>query len=601
MVHIRTVAILGSSCKACAYKTVITLSLYLLVHCGLIVRLASRQAFTQPYIYVFIFIMAIPAMKIPYQTLREWEESGGTLNLIMDFVGIDLNVSNSLIGATGLDPEGHAADVAFFPDDEWQEMISTLTVDDNPILPIQKSRLRQLLSACRQLSLLGSDPPPAAPLLEDSKQDVPEDGVSEAAGTAKVEKQPVTPTLAEKAAPSIPTLEQPPKIRTEVAVVDDLCTVKLSEVALQGTETKVALIAADKMREGKKRYKLHEGADPEPEEAPTREQASAFLAILLQLMSIYLDFAVFGPFGSRLIKRRRFDALVPGPDNLFMKVELAGPGSYREWELCWRCFRTLCIMWNIICPAFLDRYARKIRKYADEFPEAWGLIYQADVRCRLEYAPEVRERLEDQHAEDEENNKRSHYEVDRPWNSVFRALLSKEESDFWYRNVEKPGLLILAGSAKPGDVIGDDAPVRPPPTSTTQPASEPYPKRPRLDTTTTVPYVPAPPRPEGYAPRQGKGTPRNDLSVHDGTKYLKNRAGACLCPGYQTGMCTRLNTWNLCAQDGQSAHQCEVCLMVGHGSSETTKCPKQKGAGKGRGAGRRQGAGQGRGGRRGQH
>ena len=70
----------------------------------------------------------------------------------------------------------------------------------------------------------------------------------------KTDKQPATPTLADKAAPSIPTMAQPPKTRTEVAVVGDLCTVKLSEVALQGTETKVALIAADKMREGKKRY-----------------------------------------------------------------------------------------------------------------------------------------------------------------------------------------------------------------------------------------------------------------------------------------------------------------------------------------------------------
>ena len=107
-----------------------------------------------------------------------------------------------------------------------------------------------------------------------------------------------------------------------------------------------------------------------------------------------MDFALFGPHGDRLIKRRRFEALIRGADGTFQKVELLGPGSYREWELSYRVFRTLCIMFNVIVPAWLDRYSRMVRRFADAYPEAWGSIYQADVRARLGHAPAVKERLE---------------------------------------------------------------------------------------------------------------------------------------------------------------------------------------------------------------
>ena len=254
-------------------------------------------------------------------------------------------------------------------------------------------------------------------------------------------------------------------------------------------------------------------------------------------------------------------------------------------------------MFDVICPAFLDRYARWVQQLADENPECWGLIYQADVRARLEHAPDVRERLEDEHADALVNSRRTKYEESRPWNLVWYSLV-KEEKDYWYKSVEKPGLLILAGTAKPAHFIEDDALVKRPAAPITGGDTRPT-KQHRYEpnaTTAIVPYVPPPPNP---AAGKGKGGRKGaeDWSVHDGQKYLKNRAGASICKGYQSGACCRQNSWNLCSSDGVSAHQCEVCLMVGHGSSEQNKCPRQK-ARKGKGAGRggaRGGAGRGRG------
>ena len=51
--------------------------------------------------------------------------------------------------------------------------------------------------------------------------------------------------------------------------------------------------------------------------------------------------------------------------------------------------------------------------------------------------------------------------------------------------------------------------------------------------------------------------------------------------GCQTGVYNALDAYSRCAEDNASVHQCEICLMVGHGSAGKKKCPKQKAAGKG--------------------
>ena len=228
-------------------------------------------------------------------------------------------------------------------------------------------------------------------------------------------------------------------------------------------------------------------------------------------------------------------------------------------------------MFAVVVPAWLDRYARMIQRWADEYPEAWGLIYQAEVRAREEHTPDVRERLEEEYAEALVRNHPTRYNPKMPWNAVWEALVM-HESAYWYKAIEKPGLLLLAGTARISEFLDEDVKTKRP----TEPgANHERPVKQHRTEGTIVPYVPNPPVPTGGAtPRGGKGRGSGkgeDLSVWDGSKYLKNRAGASLCRGYQTGACLRLNSWNLCAQDGCSAHQCEICLMVGHGSSEVNK------------------------------
>ena len=181
-----------------------------------------------------------------------------------------------------------------------------------------------------------------------------------------------------------------------------------------------------------------------------------------------------------------------------------------------------------------------------------------------------------------------------PWDGVFERLTSGEKT-FWEKSLEKPGFRITIGNASPQAYVEGDAPTAQPTNETTGYGGRPL-KHPR-GTATVTPHVPAPPQPTGPTPRRpGKAkearTQKEDKSVWDGSKYLKNRNGACVCKGFQSGQCNRLNSWSLCSQDGYSCHQCELCLQVGHGSHEAAKCPKQ-----GKGAGRRGGK-TGKGGRR---
>ena len=224
-------------------------------------------------------------------------------------------------------------------------------------------------------------------------------------------------------------------LRPTTVVDEDLSVVKLGEVVLQGSESKVKLISEADLRAATLVYKKREGAYPEKEDLPTLEQASAFLALIFVKNSVYVDFAVFGPHGDRLIKRVGFEAMAIGPDGKMQRVEMLGPASYREWYLSFRVFRTLCIMFELVSPARLDRYAAKIQKFVGDYPDTWGLIYQTDVRARLEQAPDTREDLEREYAEALVSNQVTHYDLVMPWHGLFERLTSGE-NNFYSKSLE---------------------------------------------------------------------------------------------------------------------------------------------------------------------
>ena len=124
----------------------------------------------------------------------------------------------------------------------------------------------------------------------------------------------------------------------------------------------------------------------------------------------YADFALWVPFWSRMVKRLRFHGRVLNQDGELVLVEIYGPPNYEAWEASYGCFRTGAIMKNLIDQGRLDRNMKMIRTMAKANPKAWALIYQADVRMRLEKSVHIKAMLIKKHEEALANGWRANFD-----------------------------------------------------------------------------------------------------------------------------------------------------------------------------------------------
>ena len=88
-----------------------------------------------------------------------------------------------------------------------------------------------------------------------------------------------------------------------------------------------------------------EKMDGEPELAARMHQIQATcFQLLIQALLIYVDFAVWAPFGDRHIPRRKFTGMAWGPTGLLQMVDMDGPICFRDWDASYMLFRTACIL-----------------------------------------------------------------------------------------------------------------------------------------------------------------------------------------------------------------------------------------------------------------
>ena len=175
----------------------------------------------------------------------------------------------------------------------------------------------------------------------------------------------------------------------------------------------------------------------------------------MKLSSIFVDFAIFVPYGDRALQDRLFDAMAISGAGVLVKMRLHGPPSYIEWLPCYKIFWTLCIMYNVIDNGFLKRHAEKIHKMTVAYPGSWGLIYQADVRTRQGRAPRVRAGAEAKHAEALVKNWPTCFDPARPWNEVWRVLCAGEK-EWWDDLIHRPCNRILSKAAAVDDFLDVD-------------------------------------------------------------------------------------------------------------------------------------------------
>ena len=209
-------------------------------------------------------------------------------------------------------------------------------------------------------------------------------------------------------------------------------------------------------------------------------------------------------------------------------------------------FRTGCIMFDQITPARLDAYEHLIRSYHERYGRScWALLYQADVRARLEHTERLRRVGREEHQAAVDGGGSHSFEPKKPWEWVWEKLVLDQA--FWHRELEEPALLILAKTQRISQAVDADAPVDVPTWGTQDRGGKGF-------------VAPGP------AKRRRQDGPRQH-SVGDDGLLTHNRRGAELCRGFQKGECKEKDRNGFCIKNTRLRHQCAKCLSEEHGAN----------------------------------
>jgi len=352
-----------------------------------------------------------------------------------------------------------------------------------------------------------------------------------------------------------------------VPMSDVVDIIRKDEPALLGQ------VAIDKFYETYRKW-CHE--DPPWDVDVTEEQITGVSVLLDGKAILYVDLAVFGPHGQRVLRNTKLTGLQMASDGRLVKVELRGPATADDWVACMNVFATAVIGLDAISPPHVHRYIKRVKGYATRYgPLCWAVVYQTEVRFRRELAERIRrdEATKFKVATDAGGTYNA-YDPARPWDRVYE-LAGKDMTEFWHEHLEEPCQCICSKARSANAFIDGDAEVA-------------RNSRDHLATATgsTVTLFEGAP-PDGhkrtaqsydYAPHIafGAGPKYKVQKVHNASDglYSTNRTGYSLCPGWQNGTCTSSISGVICSEDSNKRHQCAKCLSADHGAAHPSPCTK---------------------------
>ena len=232
--------------------------------------------------------------------------------------------------------------------------------------------------------------------------------------------------------------------------------IALSETVLQHSKLEVKCLSEEDLREAGRRYRALEKVDPSEDEAATKEQLTSLFCCVMSLGSIFVDFAIWIPHWTRLAKKLRFKGMLINALGEYFTAEMFGPGTYEIWETCFTVFRTACLSLGLVSSGRLRQYMLKVKALSRQFPSAWSLVYQADVRMRSKRMPKLKAKLEDDYEEAKANNWRTTFDPKMPWGAVF-AEAAENDTNWWARHIKDPGMTTNCGALLVRDCVDGDA------------------------------------------------------------------------------------------------------------------------------------------------
>ena len=280
---------------------------------------------------------------------------------------------------------------------------------------------------------------------------------------------------------------------------------------------------------------------------PTAEQVSGIHSLVSTGRTPYCDFAVFGPHGAHIMKRIKFHGLVQDKSGQLTRAELYGPPDFSSWKACFDTYCNALILLGTASLGLLTAYRTRIEKLHTRYGNrVWALLYQADVRCRLEHMPRTKMRLLQRHQDAIAAGGVSAFSPASPWSDVFTQVAADDR--YWNDEVVEPALMVLTDSGSLRDLVSGDA-------RTGRQGVD--------DASRGILAAAVGPQSAGSAPVNPKPRKQNRTGrlhdLHEGA-YRCNRTGYQLCPGFQDDSCPHTVSGNWCGQDSTKAHQCSRCL-----------------------------------------
>ena len=336
--------------------------------------------------------------------------------------------------------------------------------------------------------------------------------------------------------------------------------VKMNLVADQVYDQEIPVLSDTDISTLYKNYTDVFGDMPPPEEEITVEQLTALDALVKSGAPPYVDFAVWGPHGYRLMRKLRMTGmqLMPGGD--FRQVELAGPPTFGMWQRCYMCLKTGLLMLKAVSIAKLLKYHEQQKRYHERYgPAVWHLQYQTEVHMRQERMVHIKRLGIEEHRRATAAHGTSDYNPDMPWDYVWGR--ATEDFSWWRQEFEEPCLLIITRTRSLNAMVDGDVDI----------SATPEAKRRKS----------GPQQVQGSSWESGYGSNESPLkhgkmerlhNVVNGA-FTTNRRGTALCEDFNAGNCTETIGQNRCQKDPSKLHQCSKCLSVDHPASQCSKVP----------------------------